>query len=78
MNVFEFIDAEKAHYPVGLLCKALDVSRPGYYAHTRRPPSKHASRDACSARRSSQSTRAADAGMAALACTTSCAKKAST
>jgi putative transposase len=46
MNEFEFIDAEKAQYPIGLLCKALDVSRPGYYAHTRRPPSKHAERDA--------------------------------
>jgi transposase InsO family protein len=46
MNVFEFIDAEKAQYPIGLLCKALDVSRPGYYAHTRRPTSKHAERDA--------------------------------
>jgi putative transposase len=46
MNVFEFIDAEKAQYPIGVLCKALDVSRPGYYAHTRRPPSKHATRDA--------------------------------
>lgn len=45
MNVFEFIDAEKAQYPIGLLCEALDVSRPGYYAHTRRPPSKHAQRD---------------------------------
>lgn len=45
MNEFEFIDAEKAQYPIGLLCKALDVSRPGYYAHMRRPPSKHAERD---------------------------------
>jgi putative transposase len=46
MKVFDFIDAEKAQYPIGVLCKALDVSRPGYYAHTRRPPSKHATRDA--------------------------------
>jgi transposase InsO family protein len=45
MNEFEFIDAEKAQYPIGLLCKALDVSRPGYYAHVRRPASKHAERD---------------------------------
>jgi len=45
MNVFEFIDAEKAQYPIGLLCEALDVSRPGYYAHTRRPQSAHATRD---------------------------------
>jgi putative transposase len=46
MNDFEFIDAEKAQYPVGLLCTTLSVSRPGYYAHTRRPRSKHATRDA--------------------------------
>jgi len=45
MNVFEFIDAEKAQYPIGLLCNALDVSRAGFYAHTRRPPSKHTQRD---------------------------------
>lgn len=45
MNVFEFIDAEKAQYPIGLLCRVLDVSRPGYYAHKRRPPSKRAQRD---------------------------------
>lgn len=46
MNDFEFIDAEKAQYPVGLLCNTLSVSRPGYYAHSRRTPSKHATRDA--------------------------------
>jgi putative transposase len=46
MNDFEFIDAEKAQYPVGLLCNTLSVSRPGYYAHTCRPPSKHTMRDA--------------------------------
>lgn len=45
MNVFEFIDAEKAQYPIGVLCKALEVSRPGYYAHASRPPSKRAERD---------------------------------
>lgn len=46
MNVFEFINAEKAQYPIGVLCKALDISRPGYYAHAGRPPSKHETRDA--------------------------------
>ena len=45
MNVFEFIDAEKVQYPIGVLCEALDVSRPGYYAHVRRPQSTHATRD---------------------------------
>ena len=39
-----FIDAEKAHYPVSMLCEALDVSRAGYYAWCSRPESKH-SRD---------------------------------
>src|SRR5207302_5743587 len=45
MNVFEFIDAEKVQYPIGLLCEALDVSRPGYYAHASRAQSTHATRD---------------------------------
>jgi putative transposase len=45
MSEFEFIDAEKAQYPIALLCKALGVSRPGYYAHASRPRSKHAERD---------------------------------
>ena len=29
---FDFIEAEKAHYPVTLLCRVLDVSRSGFYA----------------------------------------------
>jgi putative transposase len=29
---FRFIGAEKANYPIGLLCRCLDVSRSGYYA----------------------------------------------
>ena len=41
-----FIDAEKAQYPIALLCKVLGVSRPGYYAHVSRGPSAHAARDA--------------------------------
>jgi transposase InsO family protein len=41
---FEFIRAEKGHYPVRLLCATLDVSRSGYYAWRDRGPSarKHA------------------------------------
>jgi putative transposase len=35
---FEFIDAEKAHYPIDVLCAALEVSRSGYYAWKGRPP----------------------------------------
>jgi putative transposase len=45
VNEFAFIDAEKARYPLGVLCKTLGVSRPGYYAHARRGPSAHATRD---------------------------------
>jgi putative transposase len=46
VNDFSFIDAEKALYPVAMLCKVVGVSRPGYYAYVRRAPSRHASRDA--------------------------------
>jgi transposase InsO family protein len=42
---FEFIDAEKAQYPVEVLCEALDVSRAGYYAWSERPPSEREKRD---------------------------------
>jgi transposase InsO family protein len=40
-----FIDAERAQYPVGLLCPLLEVSRSGYYAWRRRPASKRAVAD---------------------------------
>ena len=43
---FRFIAAEKAHYPVGLLCRCLSVSRSGYYAWTTRPPSQRTEVDA--------------------------------
>jgi putative transposase len=33
---FRFIDAEKAVYPIAVLCRVLQVSRAGYYAWTRR------------------------------------------
>jgi putative transposase len=36
---FRLIDQEKAHHAVSLLCRVLGVSRAGYYAWTRRPPS---------------------------------------
>lgn len=39
MSVFRFIAAEKAHYSISLLCKALGVSRSGFHAWERRPPS---------------------------------------
>ena len=43
---FRFIDAEKAHYPIRLLCRCLAVSRSGYYAWRRRAPSARVQQDA--------------------------------
>lgn len=39
MSVFRFIAAEKALYPVSLMCSVLAVSRSGFHAWERRPPS---------------------------------------
>jgi transposase InsO family protein len=36
---FAFIRAEKAFFPVAALCRLLGVTRQGYYAFARRPPS---------------------------------------
>jgi putative transposase len=38
---FAFIHAEKAQYPIALMCSSLRVSRAGYYAWVDRPPSAH-------------------------------------
>lgn len=46
MNIFRFIDAERAYLPVALLCRMLGVSRSGYYAWRSRPPSKRNCQDA--------------------------------
>jgi putative transposase len=43
---FVFIAAEKAQYPVRLLCEVLDVSRSGYYAWIDRPPAPKTISDA--------------------------------
>jgi transposase InsO family protein len=43
---FAFIQAEKAHYPVVVLCAVLGVSRSGFYAWQRRPPSARSRGDA--------------------------------
>ena len=45
MSLFRFIDAEKACYPISLLCKVLKVSRSGYYAWRGRAPSKRSVED---------------------------------
>lgn len=42
---FAFIDAEKAGYPIEVLCDVLDVSRSGYYAWKGRPASARAKAD---------------------------------
>jgi putative transposase len=42
---FLVIRAEKARYPLTVLCWLLEVSRSGYYAFEKRGPSKCASAD---------------------------------
>jgi transposase InsO family protein len=42
---FAFVEAEKANYPVSVLCRALKVSRSGFYASVGRPESVHARED---------------------------------
>ena len=45
MSCFGFIDAEKANYPVLMLCRVLKVSRSGYYAWKERSPSRRSVED---------------------------------
>ena len=40
MSAYRLIDAEKASYPISLLCRILRVSRSGYYGWKGRPPSE--------------------------------------
>ena len=46
MSVFRFIAAEKANYPISLLCRMLGVSRSGFHAWQLRPPSDRELADA--------------------------------
>ena len=46
MSAFRFIAAEKANHPVSLLCAVLGVSRSGFHAWQKRPPSARALEDA--------------------------------
>ena len=42
---FEFIQAQKAHFPVEFMCEQLEVSRSGYYAWAERPESTRQQQD---------------------------------
>jgi len=46
VSAYKLIDAEKANYPISLLCRVLKVSRSGYYDWKDRPLSKRVREDA--------------------------------
>jgi putative transposase len=46
VSAYRLIEAEKASFPVALLCKVLNVSRSGYYDWRDRPPSVRARENA--------------------------------
>lgn len=43
--MFELVEAEKAHYPITILCAVLEVSRSGFYAWRGRAPSERKKSD---------------------------------
>jgi putative transposase len=45
VSVFRLIEAERANYPVAVLCRMLEVSKSGYYAWRSRAPSKRSRED---------------------------------
>jgi transposase InsO family protein len=44
--IFAFIHAEKASFPIAAMCRLFEVTRQGYYAYARRPPSARVRDDA--------------------------------
>ena len=46
MSRYRFIAAEKAHYPVAVLCRVLQVASSGYYAWRHRQPSRRSQANA--------------------------------
>ncbi len=46
MKCFRFIAAERAHFPISLMCRVLSVSRSGFHAWVGRLPSSRALADA--------------------------------
>jgi putative transposase len=45
VSAYKLIDAERASFPVAVLCKVLSVSRSGYYEWRDRPPSRRSQQD---------------------------------
>jgi hypothetical protein len=46
VTLFRIVSAEKASFPVSLICEVLDVNRSSFYAWETRPPSDRALLDA--------------------------------